>query len=284
MTEDHELRHPPGHFYSPSPDRAEVRRRRDKLFDRARTELPGIDLNLTRQEELLLAVRATYDELPFGDAPGAPPDGCRYGYANDQYSYADAICLHGLLRHIAPKRVIEVGSGHSSALMLDVRERFLDGALSLTFVEPYPERLRGLLRAGDHDHVRILEQPVQDVPLALFEELEEGDILFIDSTHVSKTGSDVNHLYLEILPLLRRGVWVHVHDVHYPFEYPEEWVEQGYAWNEAYLLRAFLAFNSAFRIQLFPTFAELFHEEWFRAEMPLCLRNPGGSLWMRREA
>lgn len=284
MSEEQELRHPPGHFYSPIPDRAEVGRRREVLFERRRPELPGIDLNLERQEELLRAIRTVYDDLPFDEHPSSDASGCRYGFDNDQFSYADAICLYGLLRHLAPRRVVEVGSGHSSALMLDVRERFLHGQLELTFIEPYPERLRGLLREGDHAHVRILEQPVQDVPRAEFEALQDGDVLFIDSTHVSKTGSDVNHLYLEVLPLLARGVWVHVHDVHYPFEYPEEWVEQGYAWNEAYLLRAFLCFNSAYRIQLFPTYAQLFHEAWFRAEMPLCLRNPGGSLWMRRES
>ncbi len=227
------------------------------------------------------AVRDHYGELPFRDSPG---DGLRYGYANDQFSYADAIFLYGLMRHLRPRRIVEVGSGHSSTLMLDVNERFLDGAVDLTFIEPYPDRLRRLLSPADRERVTIVESPVQDVPPDLFSQLQDGDMLFIDSTHVSKTGSDVNHLLFEILPRLEVGVWVHFHDIHYPFEYPEEWVQQGYAWNEAYMLRAFLMFNASFRVQLFVTQAELFAEEWFHREMPLCLRNPGGSIWIRRVA
>jgi len=272
-------RHPPGHFYSPIPDLDQVRARRATIFDRARRELPGIELNEELQRENVAIVRSYYDELPFGDAPTAE---LRYGYLNDQYSYADAVCLFGVLRHLAPRRIIEVGSGHSSALMLDVDERFLGGTTELTFVEPFPERLHGLLFERDHERISLIRSGVQEVPLEVFDELEAGDVLFIDSTHVCKTGSDVNHLFFEVLPRLRVGVWVHIHDVHFPFEYPEEWVEQGYAWNEAYLLRAFLMHNQAFRIELFLTQMELQNEAWFHAEMPLCMRNPGGSIWLSR--
>lgn len=273
------LRHPPGHFYSPIPDPEQVRARRETIFDRTKTTLPGIDLNLAGQERLVQVLHRYYGDLPFGDEP---QNGLRYGYVNEQFSYADAVCLYGLMRHIAPRRIIEVGSGHSSALMLDVNERHFAGAIELTFIEPFPKRLHRLIRPADLHRTRVLLRPVQDVPLETFDALESGDILFIDSTHVSKTGSDVNHLIFEVLPRLAPGVWVHFHDIHFPFEYPEPWVEQGYAWNEAYLLRAFLMFNRTFEVQLFLTQAELLAETWFHREMPLCMKNPGGSLWLRR--
>jgi len=140
-----------------------------------------------------------------------------------------------------------------------------------------------LLKEGDRARIRIVPSRLQDVPLATFEALESNDILFIDSTHVGKTGSDVNHLFFEILPRLASGVHVHVHDIFYPFEYPKEWVYKGRAWNEAYMTRAFLQYNAAFRIALMNTFMQRFHADFFREKMPLCLRNPGGSLWLRRE-
>ena len=273
------LRHPPGHFYSPIPDPEQIWKRRLEIFDRTVTELPGVQFRQERQEELVLAVREFYDDLPFEDDPG---NGLRYGYKNDQFSYADGVFLYGLLRHIKPQRVIEVGSGFSSALMLDVNEHSLGGSIDLTFIEPFPKRLNRLLTEEDRRKATLIEKPVQDVPMEVFDLLTDGDILFIDSTHVSKTGSDVNHLFFNVLPRLAVGVWVHLHDIHYPFEYPETWVEQGYAWNEAYLLRAFLMYNQTFQIQLFVTQAELQAESWFQREMPLCMKDPGGSIWLRR--
>jgi hypothetical protein len=99
---------------------------------------------------------------------------------------------------------------------------------------------------------------------------------------VSKIGSDVNHLFFEVLPRLARGVYVNFHDVFHPFEYPRSWIYEGRAWSEAYLLRSFLTFNHEFEVVLFNTFLETFHEPWFREHMPLCLENPGGSIWLRR--
>ena len=105
--------------------------------------------------------------------------------------------------------------------MLDINERFFDWAIECTLVDPNPEkRLLKLLRPGDRDRVTIIPQFLQDVDLALFDPLEQVDMLFIDSSHVSKMGSDVNLLLFEIMPRLRIGAWIHVHDIFYPFEYP----------------------------------------------------------------
>jgi len=85
-----------------------------------------------------------------------------------------------------------------------------------------------------------------------------------------------------VLPSLRLGVLVHVHDIFYPFEYPRAWIDEGRCWNEAYLLRAFLQFNQGFEVVLMNTFMQHFQRGWFEQHMPLCLRNPGGSIWLRR--
>jgi Methyltransferase domain len=270
---------PPGHFYSPIPSLDEVRARAERLFGHAPRELPGIDLREPEQVALLESLRPYYDAQPFPERL-APPR--RYWFENPAYSYSDAIFLHCMIRHARPRRMVEIGSGHSSCVILDTNELHFGGSIACTFVEPYPELLRSLMRPGDEARVEILEQPVQSVDPGVFARLEANDILFIDSTHVSKVGSDVNHLLFEVLPRVAAGVYVHFHDVFFPFEYPREWILEGRTWSEAYLLRAFLTMNACYELVLFNTFLERFHAEWFERHMPLCLRNPGGSIWIRR--
>jgi hypothetical protein len=126
--------------------------------------------------------------------------------------------------------------------MLDVREH-LALSVELTFIEPYPDRLETLLRRSDRGAVRFLKQPVQTVPDEIFAELEPGDFLFIDSSHVAKVGSDLADIFSRILPRIRPGVFVHFHDIFFPGPYPEVWLRQGRAWNEVLFLQAFLRFN-----------------------------------------
>ena len=135
---------------------------------------------------------------------------------------------------------------------------------------------------GDRRRATVIAKPLQDVDLSLFDVLESGDILFVDSTHVSKVNSDVNRIVFEILPRIARGVFVHIHDVFYPFEYPLDWLREGRAWNEQYLLRAFLQFNASFTIRLFGDYVTHRHADWFSQQMPLCLKNTGGALWLER--
>jgi hypothetical protein len=269
---------PPGHYLSPIPSLEEVRRDEGRLFGHSR-QLAGIELNEDGQLELLDRFQVYYAELPFPERRSA---GYRYFYENPMYSYSDAIFLYCMLRHVRPRRIIEVGSGFSSCVTLDTNERFFQNRIACTFVEPFPKRLLSLITPEDRGRVEIVQKRVQDVETSRFMELEENDVLFIDSTHVSKIGSDVNHIFAEVLPSLREGVYVHLHDVFYPFEYPREWIYEGRAWTEAYLLRAFLTFNQAFEIVFFNTFLEHFHREEFSRHMPLCLRNEGGSIWIRR--
>jgi predicted O-methyltransferase YrrM len=268
---------PPGHYYSPIPSDQDIEAfaRRDVLSE----PLEGIDLNEAEQRALLEHLAALYASMPFVDEPRP---GFRYRFVNPSYSYADAIFLHTMLRHVQPKRLIEIGSGFSTAVTLDTNELFLGGNLECCFIEPYPELLKSLMKADDHRRATIIAKPLQDVELTVFDQLQSGDVLFIDSTHVSKVNSDVNRIVFEILPRLEPGTFVHIHDVFYPFEYPVAWLREGRAWNEQYVLRAFLQFNSAFKIRLFGDYITRRHGDWFRRHMPLCLNNTGGALWLER--
>ena len=270
---------PPGHFYSPLPSIEDIRRNEARLFAPPPRELPGIALNEAGQLALLAEFQSYYDAQPF--TPERSP-GLRYFFENPAYSYSDAIFLHCMIRHVRPRRIIEVGSGYSSCVTLDTNERHFDNSIACTFIEPYPELLRSLVRPDDLPRIEILERGLQDVELSRFRALEANDILFIDSTHVAKIGSDVNYIFAQILPALQPGVYVHFHDIFYPFEYPKAWVLEGRGWTEDYMLRAFLTYNVSFEIKLFNTFLERFHREWFALHMPVCLRNEGGSIWLRR--
>ena len=213
---------PPGHFYSPIPAMEDVLRYQGRIFDRSLPEIPGVDLNVAGQLRLLGELSAYYAEVPF---PRQPTEGIRYYFENDFYSYGDAIFLYGMIRHAQPRRIIEIGSGFSSAVMLDTNERFFGNRIRLTFVEPEPGRLCSLLKEGDRVTTEILTMPVQDVELARFRRLEAGDILFVDSSHVVKVGSDVSCILFDIIPHLSPGVLVHFHDMFYPYEYPHAWAE-----------------------------------------------------------
>ena len=270
---------PPGHFYSPLPSMAEIA----EVFARGAfgPPFPAVNLNETEQFARLERFAGYYPEQPFPEQPSA---GRRFHMANGSYGPFDAIMLYGMLREARPRRIIEVGSGLSSAAMLDLNEHMLGGAVEFTFIDPDMTRLRPLLREGDVARATLIERRVQEVPLATFAALGENDVLFIDSSHVSKIGSDVNRLFFDVLPALAPGVLVHIHDVTGNLEYPRDWLEQGRAWNEQYLLRAFLMYNTAWRIELFTTWLSIKREDFIRERMPLCARGGGGQIWLRKLA
>ncbi len=207
--------------------------------------------------------------------------GARYRAVNDLFAEIDAFVYFALLRQLRPKRLVEVGSGFTSALALDTNERFLGSSIRLSFIDPHPRRLRKLLGG---EPIELIERRVQEVDPALFGRLEAGDVLFVDSSHVTKLGSDVNDLVLEIFPRLRPGVWVHVHDIGFPFEYPLEWAREGRGWNEAYLVRAFLCLNPSFAVRLWLPYLDAHRPEQLARALPGALRDRGGSssLWLER--
>ena len=270
---------PPGHFYSPLPSQEEIA----EAFARGHFGPPfgGIDLNEAAQFARLERFAEYYAEQPF---PESPTPGWRFHLANNSYGHYDAIMLYSMLREARPRRIIEVGSGLSSAAMLDLNDQVLGGAVNFTFIDPDMTRLRPLLREGDAARVTLIEKRVQEVPLETFAALGENDVLFIDSSHVAKIGSDVNRLFFDVLPVLAPGVLVHVHDVAGNLEYPRDWLEQGRAWNEQYVLRAFLMFNSAWRVELFSACLWNQRTQFLRDKMPMCARGGGGQMWLRKVA
>jgi Methyltransferase domain len=270
---------PPGHFYSPVPSVADIDAHRDRMQGPRPASLEAIDLRLTEQASLLDAFKPFYDEQPF---PADRSGDTRYWFENHSFGYGDALALYCMLRFLEPARVIEVGSGWSSCVLLDTCERFLGWGPQITMIEPYPGQLHELLRPDDASRFRLLDQPIQQVPLDVFRALEAGDVLFIDSTHVARVESDVNHEIFEVLPALAAGVYVHFHDIFYPFEYPIDWVEEGRGWNEAYVLRAFLEYNQNFEIVFFNDLVHQRVPDRFFQDFPLWSRNPGASLWLRK--
>jgi hypothetical protein len=240
--------------------------------------LPGIDMNEPGQLALFDQFVRYIPEVEF---PPHKKEPLRYYSENNWYPYGDAIFLYCMLRHFRPRRIIEVGSGFSSCAILDTNELFFDNQIQCTFIEPDPERFYGAIRPDDRQQINLLAAPVQSVPVSQFQELQNGDILLIDSSHVSKINSDVNYLYFEVLPALRPGVLVHVHDIFYPFRYPAEWIYKGWSWNEAYLLRAFLMFNQAFQIRFCNTLLSEFHADRLLASAPRAHKS-GASLWIQR--
>ncbi|WP_374472597.1 class I SAM-dependent methyltransferase [Phenylobacterium sp.] len=270
----------PGHYYSPvvDPDALRASGFRVRRDEADEASLAGIDLRPEAMVDLWRRNLEVIRAAPFPDRE-APPR--RYYADNDVYAWGDALILLAMFNELRPRRVVEVGSGFSSACMLDICDD-LRLPTRFTFVEPYPDRLYARLSPADRARCEILPIPVQQLPPQVCDALEADDILFIDSTHVSKTGSDVNHELFEILPRLKPGVVVHFHDTFYPFEYPESWIFGARrSWNELYILRAFLMDN--------PRYEVLFFNDYFAARHPreaaLAPRfqiNPGGGLWLRK--
>jgi hypothetical protein len=274
---------PDGHFYSPVIDRNALRGRRDELWAE-RHSLPGIDFNDASHREILADIFPRfigdfdYPKQPVGSEKN--PQG--FFLENSQFSWLDARALFVMLRWLKPRRMIEVGSGFSSLLSADVNRRFLEGRMDFRCIEPYP---RPFLANGFEGLSELVVSPVEALPMDMFGSLQAGDILFIDSSHVSKTGSDVNYLMLEVLPRLEPGVFIHIHDIFLPNEYKEEWVlEEGRSWNEQYLVQALLIHSSGFEVVFGSNYAFLRFPEKVRDALALPGGQAfgGGSLWIRR--
>jgi len=273
----------PGHFYSPVVHPAEASAKHSTLWPCVPHAILGIDFNDASHKQILNSDFPTYIadyDYPELEAAITTKNGFYSG--NTQFGWLDSRTLFVLLRKWRPKRVIEVGSGFSSLLMADVNRRFLDSTCEITCIEPYP---RAFLTEGVEGIHALIQKPIQTIPLDFFSCLDKGDILFIDSTHVSKTGSDVNYLFFEILPRLKRGVYVHIHDIFLPNEYPKGWViTENRSWNEQYMLRALLMYSTAFKV--------IFGSSYAFTMMPALVQSAlnhaglqayaGSSIWLER--
>lgn len=272
----------PVHFYEPVPDTRDLT---SDIWSRT-SALVGMDLAEARQLRLLADFRDTFkaecDALPL-DPTGNPRD---FYYRNDTFGWVDAAILYCVLRHFKPRTICEIGSGFSTLLTARAlaanRSEDPRYECNVLAIDPFPAHA---LKAALSGSVRFRETAVQNVSLAEFDMLRAGDVLFIDSSHVLKTGSDVQWMYLEILPRLAPGVLIHAHDIFLPREYPERWLKKEHRfWNEQYLLQAFLSFNSAFEVLLSAALLHLRHAEMLAQSFAIYhpSHESPGSFWFRR--
>ena len=231
----------PIHYYEPLPDFRSITR---EQINRRR-EYGSLNFNWDAQLKLLNQLTPFAEELR--DLDGSSPNG--FDFRNGYFGGFDSVVYYCVIRHLKPRRIIEVGGGYSTriAQLALARNRTHGSEGKLICIEPNPEPRLPYAQSG----FDLIQKPVQEVKLDLFSSLEANDILFIDSTHTVKFGSDVCYEFLDILPSLSPEVWVHVHDIFFPYDYPPEWLlEKRLALNEQYLLEAFLAFNDEFKVQL----------------------------------
>ena len=248
----------PIHYYEPLPDFRSIT---SEQISRRRS-FPGIDFRWEQQLALVGELATYRDEL----------HELEFDFENAYFSGSDAAVYYTLIRHLQPQRIIEIGGGFSTQIAAKALAANRKG--KLVCIEPYPERLNG-------SNVELIQKRVEELDVEFFSSLEANDILFIDSSHTVKFRSDVCFEFLEILPRLARDVWVHVHDIFFPHDYPAEWlINRRLALNEQYLLEAFLSFNKTFATQLANYWLCLEHTDDVRLLWPNADR--ASSFWMKR--
>jgi predicted O-methyltransferase YrrM len=243
----------PNHFYWPVPDLAALERREWPSYSAP----PDCQFDLRKQIELAWELSCSYgDECHFS----CEPEESSYHYNNGYFEAVDAEVAYGMVRRFKPVRVVEIGTGYSTRVLAAAlkqnskRDQIVGTLIS---VDPYPERFSSNPWSS---FVVQIPKAVQDLKLDFFDTLENGDILFIDSSHVVGVGSDVVREYLEILPRLKPGVIVHVHDIFLPSDYPRDAVlNRLWFWSEQYLLQAFLTFNSKFEVLWASSALHMYH-------------------------
>jgi predicted O-methyltransferase YrrM len=262
----------PVHFYSSLPNTSELKQ---TMWD-APSQLMGVDQNIAEQIQFLKLSRTggwldEYHELPVDS--GSPAQYSRgFGFGE-----ADGAILYSMIRHHRPKRMIEIGAG-ASTLLSSIALKRNNREYQLTAVDPYPPNY--LL---DRSDITVIQKKVEDLSFELFDDLDAGDILFINSSHTVRIGGDVLHEILDILPRLKKGVIIHIHDIFLPYHYPKSWImDQHSSWTEQYLVQAFLSFNSAFKVLwgfCMASHAEpALVSELYSTDLPL----DGGSLWIEK--
>jgi hypothetical protein len=273
-------------YYAPIPDLQDLEKR--KVWDR-RSDLTGIDFGTERQVRVLRGLGQR-----FGHECKWPMESTEDPYQffthNPSFSYGCAASLHCILREYQPQRVIEIGSGNSSLVIssaLNRNTQVTSQVPEYIIIDPYP---RPIIEHGLPCLTRLVKERVELLEVGFFDLLRKNDVLFVDGGHAVRTGSDVNHMILDVLPRLAEGVIVHFHDVFLPFEYPKVWATNArfrQFWTEAYLLQAFLCLNPDFEILLAMTHLMTEQKQAFQTAFPFYdpIEHPtiSGSFWVRRK-
>lgn len=274
----HERFAPLGHFYSVEPCKEDIERHLHNDF----LDVSNIELNVEGQKSLLEEMTNLSKDIDFEDLKEDIKDNKHYYFKNEWFGEGDGMFLNMFLRKFQPKKIIEIGSGFSTAMMLDTYKYYLKKDIDLTCIEPYPDRLYELVQ--ESDKLQIIDKQLQDISYeSITNELNVGDLLFIDSTHVMKYGSDVLYIFNKMLPNLKKGVFVHFHDIAYPFENFKHWIEGGRNWNEVYFLKQFLAYNNAWDIVLWPNMMWKINKEYLMKNFPKMEKSVGASIYLKRK-
>jgi hypothetical protein len=261
----------PNHFYYPVPDLG-------ALASTYRERIPpsGLDLRpefqLSMLEEVFPKYADEYNSFPVKPTP--PP---HFYLDNDAFTGIDPAVYYSMIRWLRPNTIIEIGSGHST--LLGAQATKANGETQLVCIDPFP---RDFIARGIPNVSQVL-QPVESMDVGYFQRLKKNDILFVDSSHVVRTGGDVNFIILEILPTLAKGVVVHFHDIYLPFEYPKELIfEHHFFWTEQYVLQAYLAEKRNAEVLFATNFAVKEFPDRVRATFPKALFWGGASFWFRK--
>lgn len=218
-----------------------------KKLLREKRDLPGIDFRHEEQLSFLEGLTYQKDFDMFLGKQKSINSNIRFILENDSFESGDAEFLFNLVRHLKPARVIEIGCGASTKLIsaaLDLNSSEIGKRGAHICIEPYKQPWLTSFK-----NIELLRQKVEEVNIKLFTSLDSNDLLFIDSSHIIRPQGDVLYEYLEIVPKLKKGVFVHVHDIFTPHDYLETWIKNNvFFWNEQYLLEALLSKNSSYEI------------------------------------
>lgn len=213
----------------------------------------------------------------------APPSEWRYHTGNGHFGHADAALLFSMLLEYKPSNLIEIGGGFSSLLVMDVNDSFLEHGVDVTFFDLSPDGMPALLTPRDAYRERVQTRRPRDIAGEVFAQLGRGDMLSLETANAARIESDVRDILFRILPSLAPGVLVHIHDIRYPFEYSEARAAQDHrALNPAYLLRAFLQFNSSFRVLFFNDLMARKYPSQMAAAFPGLEDTQASSIWLEK--
>lgn len=264
------------HYYEPQFDNRNL----NKPLSQDRN-LPGIDWNVTEQLSTLQTLTFSKE---LADVPQKKSESIEFYFDNTAFGSGDAEYWYQLIRAIKPKKIYEVGSGNSTLMAIKALQKNKKDDPNYqcqhVCIEPY--EMPWLEKSG----VTVMREKIEDVDLKFFSDLQENDILFIDSSHIIRPQGDVLFEYLELLPTLNKGVIVHVHDIFSPKNYPQQWLEHEVKfWNEQYLLEAFLCNNSSWRIIGALNFLKHKHYQSLEAAAPfLSPEREPGSFYIKKVA
>jgi hypothetical protein len=263
-------------YYGPFVSAADIRFPLDGVRN-----LPGLKFDFTTQEQFLKNLCFVDELLAFPDDDQGQ---LQYAYRNAMFGAGDAEILYGMIRFLKPKRVVEVGAGNSTLIAQEAvtRNRKEDAKYSCSHIciEPYENAWLERLDA------QIIRKKVEEIPVSFFADLEANDILFIDSSHAVRPQGDVNYEIFDVYGSLKPEVYVHVHDIFTPRDYPHEWViKDRKLWQEQYLLEAFLSFNKEFQVVCALNWLWKDHPEALKRACPVLtsrVPNEPRSFWFKR--